>query len=95
MFLTWFFTVFSEMNSSLAMSRLFMPRATSLRTSISRSVSLGAATCGARSSEESRLASVANSLSSLPAIDGLISDWPPWTARTASATWSSGMSLSR
>ena len=45
MFLTWFFTVFSEMKSSLAMSRLFMPRATSLSTSISRSVSLGGATC--------------------------------------------------
>ena len=42
MFLTWFFTVFSEMNSSLAMSRLFRPRATRRRTYISRSVSLGA-----------------------------------------------------
>jgi uncharacterized protein len=77
MFLTWFFTVFSEMNSSFAMSRLFMPRATSLSTSISRSVSFGAATCWTRSSSASRLASVANSVSSLPAIDGLISDWPP------------------
>ena len=48
MFRTWFFTVFSEMNSSLAMSRLFIPRATSLSTSISRSVSLGAATCWVR-----------------------------------------------
>ena len=92
---TWFFTVFSEMNSSLAMSRLFMPRATSLRTSISRSVSLGAGTCCGRSSSESRRASVANSVSSLPAMDGLMSDWPPCTARTASATSSSGMSLSR
>jgi uncharacterized protein len=95
MFLTWFFTVFSEMNSSLAMSRLFMPRATSLSTSISRSVSLGGATCCTCSSSESRLASVANSVSSLPAIEGLISDWPPCTARTASATSSSGMSFSR
>ena len=95
MFRTWFFTVISEMNSSLAISRLFMPRATSLRTSISRSVSLGAATGAVRSSAESRLARVANSVSSLPAIDGLISDWPPCTARTASATSSSGMSLSK
>ena len=95
MFLTWFFTVFSEMNSSLAMSRLFMPRATSLSTSISRSVSLGGATCCASSSSVSRLASVANSVSSLPAIEGLIRDWPPCTARTASATSSSGMSFSR
>ena len=34
-------------------------------------------------------------MSSLAAIDGLISDWPPCTARTTSATSSSGMSLSR
>src|SRR6202007_3009959 len=34
MFRTWFFTVFSEMNSSLAMSRLFMLRAASLSTSL-------------------------------------------------------------
>ena len=36
---TWFFTVFSLMNSSLAISRLFIPVATSLSTSSSRSVS--------------------------------------------------------
>ena len=63
---TWFFTDISEMNSSFEMSRLFMPRATSLSTSISRSVSLGAAKCWARSSPVSRLARVANSVSSLP-----------------------------
>src|SRR5216684_399598 len=56
------------MNSSLAMSRLFMPLATSLRTCISRSVSLGAGTCWARSSS-SRFARVANSVRSLPAVD--------------------------
>src|SRR6266536_2016158 len=32
MFLTWFFTVFSEMNSALAMSRLLAPLATSFST---------------------------------------------------------------
>src|SRR5579875_3190351 len=82
MFLTWFLTVLSEMNSSFAMSRLFIPRATRRSTSISRSVSLGAGTrCGC--SVSSFLARAANSVSSLPAIDGLISDWPPCTARTA------------
>ena len=40
-------------------------------------------------------ARVANSVSSLPAIDGLMRDWPPCTARTESASSSSGMSLSR
>src|ERR687893_288797 len=38
MFRTWFLTVFSEMNSSCPISRLFIPLATSLRTSSSRSV---------------------------------------------------------
>src|SRR5207342_117837 len=74
-----------EMNSSLAMSRLFIPLATSLSTSISRSVSLGAGTCCARSSP-SRLASAANSVRSLAAMEGLMRDCPPWTARTTSAT---------
>src|SRR5262249_46608473 len=91
---TWFFTVFSEMNSSLAMSRLFIPRATSLSTCISRSVSRGAGTSWARSSS-SRRARAANSVRSLRAMDGLIRDWPPCAARTVSATSSSGMSLSR
>jgi len=89
----WFFTVFSEMNSSLAMSRLFSPRATSLRTSSSRSVSRGAGTWLRRSSV--RFAMSANSLRSLLAIDGLISDWPSYTARTASATSSIEISFSR
>ena len=95
MFRTWFLTVFSEMNSSLAMSRLFIPLATSLRTCISRSVSWAPGTCCSARSSPSRLASAANSVSSLAAMDGLISDWPPCTARTTSATSSSGMSLSR
>jgi len=67
----WFFTVFSEMNNSLAMSRLFSPRATSLSTSSSRSVSRGTGSCG-RSSLF--LIIDANSVSSLLAIEGLISD---------------------
>ena len=39
---TWFLTVFSEMTSSSAISRLARPRATSRSTSTSRSVSSGA-----------------------------------------------------
>src|SRR5215469_16090177 len=66
---TWFLTVFSEMNSSLAMSRLFMPRATSRSTSISRSVRRGAGTCRGGSSS-SRRARAANSVSSLAAVHG-------------------------
>ena len=88
----WFFTVFSLMNSCLAMSRLFRPLATSLRTSISRSVSRGVGTCW-RSSV--RLIMEANSVSSLLAIDGLIRDCPPWTARIALATSSMEISLRR
>ena len=57
-------------------ARLFSPRATSLSTSSSRSVSRGAGTC-CRSSL--RFIIVANSVRSLAAIDGLISDWPPAT----------------
>src|SRR5487761_1607730 len=82
---TWFITAFTEMNSSLAMSRLFMPLATSLSTSISRSVSFGAGTCWTGSSSVRR-PRVANSVRSLPAMKGLIRDCPPWTERTASAT---------
>src|SRR6266508_2615866 len=63
----WFFTVFSEMYSSLAMSRLLWPLATSLRTSISRSVNLGVGSCCFSSA---RLTMLANSSSSLEAIDG-------------------------
>ena len=70
----WFFTVFSEMNSFPAMSRLFSPWATSRSTSISRSVSLGAGICGFWSED---LLMAANSVSSLLAIDGLIRDCPP------------------
>ncbi len=80
------------MNSSLAMSRLFIPFATSLRTSISRSVSFGVGIAG-RSSAALLIA--ANSFSSLLAIDGEIRDWPAHTDRIASATSSIGISLSR
>ena len=80
------------MNSSLAMSRLFIPVATSLRTSSSRSVSRGAGT--------SRRSSVRwiidlNSVSSFDAMDGLICDWPSATARIAVDTSSVEISLSR
>ena len=86
----WFFTVFSEMNSCLAMSRLFRPCATSLRTSISRSVSRGAG-IGGRSSVALDIA--ANSFSSFEAIDGEMRDWPAQTLRIASATSSIGISF--
>src|SRR5581483_10381075 len=88
----WFLTVFSEMYSSLAMSRLFLPWATSLRTSISRSVSRGLGTC-VRSPVDLLMA--ANSLSSLEAIEGEMRDCPAHTDRMASATSSIGISLSR
>src|SRR5680860_219912 len=89
---TWFLTVFSEMNSSCAMSRFAIPRATSRSTSISRPVSRGG---GGAWGDSPRRDSDANSVSSAPAIDGLISDCPPNTARMPSAICSPGTSLSR
>ncbi len=76
----------------LAISRLFMPVATSFSTSSSRSVSRGAGT--------SRRSSVRwiidlNSVSSLEAMEGLIWDWPSATARMAVATSSVEISLRR
>ena len=88
----WFLTVFSEMYSSLAMSRLLWPLATSLRTSISRSVRRGVGTCCFSSA---RLTMVANSFRSLEAIDGEIRDWPWATERIALATSSIEISLRR
>src|SRR4051812_15677591 len=87
---TWFFTVFSLMNSRLAISRLFSPWATSLSTSSSRSVSRGVGTC-CRSERDICL----NSSRSLIAIDGLIRDWPSATTRIAWATSSIEESLRR
>ena len=87
---TWFFTVFSEMNRSLAISRLFMPLATRRSTSSSRSVSRRPGTCS-RSGRDICL----NSSISLTAIDGLISDWPSATTRIAWATSSIEESLRR
>ena len=67
-----------------------MPLATSRSTSSSRSVSRGVGTCS-RSVRDISL----NSSISLTAIDGLISDWPSATTRTAWATSSIEESLSR
>ena len=90
MFRTWFFTVFSLMNSCLATSRLFRPFATRRSTSSSRSVSRGALPAS-RSAREISL----NSSISFAAIDGLINDCPSATTRTAWATSSIEESLSR
>ena len=88
----WFFTVFSEMNSFAAMSRLLRPCATRRSTSISRSVSRGAGIWGFSSVA---LLIAANSVRSLLAIEGLMRDWPAHTDRMAWATSSIGISLSR
>ncbi len=87
---TWFLTVFSVMNSCLAISRLLRPFATSRSTSSSRSVSRSVGT-GSRSGRDICL----NSSISLTAIDGLIRDCPSATTRTAWATSSIEESLSR
>ena len=88
---TWFFTVFSLMYSCRAISRLFMPFATSRSTSSSRSVRRSPPGTCSRSGRDICL----NSSISLTAIDGLISDWPSATTRTAWATSSIEESLSR
>src|SRR6266511_137014 len=74
MFRMWFFTVFSEMYSSFAMSRLFMPFATNRRTSISRSVSRGA---GTWDRSPVVLLMAANSFRSLDVVDGGLREQVP------------------
>ena len=87
---TWFLTVFSEITSCLAISRLFMPVATSRSTSSSRSVRRRPGTW-LFSGRDICL----NSSISLTAIDGLIRDCPSETTRTAWATSSMEESLRR
>lgn len=77
----WFLTVFSLITSRREISRLFIPRAASRSTSISRSVSRRALRLG-RSTRDRDL----NSSISLTAMLGLISDWPSATRRMAPAT---------
>src|SRR4026207_1489714 len=87
---TWFLTVFSLMNSCLAISRLFMPLATRRSTSSSRSVRRRPGTA-----ERSGRDICLNSSMSLTAIDGLISDCPSATTPTALAGLGDGGVLER
>ena len=88
---TWFLTVFSEMVSSPAISRLLMPVAMRRSTCSSRSVSRG----GAVVRVSACLASELNSVRSFAAIDGVMRLLPAITDATASPTSSIDISLSR
>jgi len=86
-------TVFSAITRSAAISLFDMPRATSRRTSSSRSVSFG--TPRTPSSSATRRDITVNSWRSLPTIDGDTCPSPRYTARTASARSSIDTSLRR